>query len=334
MKSVPRNHILVGDAFEQLRMVPAQSVDMVLSSPPYFNLRNYQVEGQLGQEAAIQEWVDNLRAVAQEVARVLTPTGTYWLNVGDRYSIHDREGAPRKSLLLGPEHLAIALAQDGWLIRNRIIWSKTNPMPSNVRDRLANTHETIWLLARQRDYFFDLDAIRIPHRSKIAAQPTARDAMPRAWRSRANHNVDGLVALRRAGIPGHPLGKNPGDVWRLPTSNYRGAHFATFPIRLAERAILAGCAEARCVNCRSPWLRAIRRLGAIAVRGALQPSCGCQAPSEPGLVLDPFMGAGTTAVAAERHGRDWLGIELNPDFAALAGQRIATARERPPNNAA
>lgn len=332
MTRPPRNQIVVGDAYEQLRRLPAGGVDMVLSSPPYFNLRNYQVEGQLGREAAISEWVANLCTVAQEVARVLTPTGTFWLNVADRYAVHDREGAGRKSLLLGPERLALGLMEDGWLIRNQIVWSKTNPMPSNVRDRLSNTHETIWLLTRQRDYFFDLDAIRVPHTSAVKPQPTARDAMPRAWRGRASDNVSGLVALKQAGIPGHPLGKNPGDVWRLPTSNYRGAHFATFPVALAERAIRAGTPEARCGSCRAPWLRTVRRLGRTAVRGALAASCQCRATSESGLVLDPFMGAGTTAVAAEKLGRDWLGIELNPDFAKQAVKRIAAAR--PPNNAA
>ena len=327
-----RNRIVVGDAVQRLRQLPDHSVDMVLTSPPYFSLRNYQADGQLGQEATVTEWVDNLRAVAREVARVLTPTGTFWLNVADRYATHDREGAPRKSLLLGPSRLALALNSDGWLVRNQIIWAKTNPMPTSVRDRLAATHETIWLLTRQRSYFFDLDAIRVPHTSRAVPQADAKESLPPSWRGRQADNLRGLVALKVAGRPGHPLGKNPGDVWRLPTSNYRGGHYATFPIRLADRAIRAGCPEARCTNCRAPWQRAVRRLGATAIREALQPGCACHAPREPGLVLDPFMGAGTTAVAAQALGRDWLGIELNPDFAALARDRIAAARQKPPNS--
>ncbi len=147
-------------------------------------------------------------------------------------------------------------------------------------------------------------------------------------------NIRGLVALKQRGIVGHPLGKNPGDVWRLPTSTYRGAHFATFPERLAERAILAGSPEARCSNCLKPHRRATRRLGATAIRGALLATCACDAPSEPAIVLDPFMGAGTTAVAAEKHSRDWLGVELNPDFARLANERIAAARASPESKAA
>lgn len=335
MTDAPRNQIIVGDALEQLRQLPDESVDMVLTSPPYYNLRNYQVGGQLGQEANIHEWVSNLTAVAAEVRRVLTPTGTFWLNVADRYSIHSREGSPRKSLLLGPARLSTALAKDGWLVRNQIIWSKTNPMPSSVPDRLTNTYEVVYLLTKQRSYFFDLDAIRVPHTSKVTApQATAKDSIPRQWRARSSDNIRGLVTLKQRGIVGHPLGKNPSDVWQLPTSAYRGAHFATFPERLAERAILAGSPEGRCSNCLTPHRRATRRLGATAIRGALLAKCACDAPSEPAIVLDPFMGAGTTAVAAEKHGRDWLGIELNPDFAELANDRAATARASPESKAA
>src|SRR3954447_6329 len=151
---------------------------MVLTSPPYYNLRNYQVGGQLGQEQNIHEWVSNLTAVAGEVRRVLTSTGTFWLNVADRYSIHDKEGSPRKSLLLGPARLSAALAADGWLVRNQIIWSKTNPMPSSVPDRLTTTYEVVFLLTKQRSYFFDLDAIRVPHTSKATTpQASAKDSI-------------------------------------------------------------------------------------------------------------------------------------------------------------
>ena len=335
MSLPPRNTILIGDALEQLRQLPDASVDMVLTSPPYYNLRNYQANGQFGQEQNIHEWVSNLTAVAAEAHRVLTPTGTFWLNVADRYSIHDREGSPKKSLLLGPARLSTALAKDGWLVRNQIVWSKTNPMPSSVPDRMTNTYEVIYLLAKQRHYFFDLDAIRIPHTSTTTIpQASAKDPIPRQWRARSTDNIRGLVSLKQRGMVGHPLGKNPGDVWRLPTSAYRGAHFATFPERLAERAIMAGSPEARCSACLAPHRRVTRRLGATAIRGALLPTCQCNAPSERAVVLDPFMGAGTTALVAEKHGRDWLGIELNPDFAQLANDRIAAARASPQETAA
>lgn len=329
MSGSPRNRILVGDAVERLRQLPTDSIDTVVTSPPYFRLRDYNVDGQLGLETHVDHWVEGVRAVACEVARVLVPTGSFWLNLGDTYATQVSQGAPRKALLLAPERAARALQNDGWLIRNKIIWAKTNPLPTSARDRLACTYEVVYLLVRSPRYFFDLDAIREPHRSqaprarpkRLGRPPTAREA----WRGPNADNDRGLKALKARGLVGHPLGKNPGDVWRMSSSNYRGAHFATFPEHLAERIIQAGCPERRCSTCRAPWRRIVRRLGVTAVRGALRPGCRCTDASERGLVLDPFMGAGTTAVAAENLQRDWLGIELNPDSAALAEVRIAAA---------
>ena len=134
--------------------------------------------------------------------------------------------------------------------------------------------------------------------------------------------------MKAGGKVGHPLGKNPGDVWTLASSNYRGAHFATFPEALAEPCLRAGCPAQVCRSCGQPWQRqpVRRQLGHLAVLGDLAPTCTCQATARPGLVLDPFMGAGTVAIVAERLGRDWLGIELNPAFANLTEQRLAQAR--------
>jgi site-specific DNA-methyltransferase (adenine-specific) len=323
------NRILVGDARARLRQLPEAFVDCVVTSPPYFRLRNYQEPGQLGLEEHVQLWVNELRGVLAELARVLVPSGSVWLNLGDTYST-GREGAPIKSLLLGPERLALTLQADGWLIRNKIIWAKRNPMPSPVRDRLSSTWEVFYLLVRQRDYFFDLDAIRVPHASsKKPARKKRGWSVPPDWRVSTSSNT-GLDALNAEGRVGHPLGKNPGDVWFLSTAAYRGAHHAVFPLALAERPILASCPERRCRRCRLPWKRAtIRKLGHLAVRGELRATCGCGSDWEPGVVLDPFIGSGTTAIAAELHGRNWLGVELNPDFARLARERMAAAR--PPN---
>jgi site-specific DNA-methyltransferase (adenine-specific) len=329
------NRILVGDALETLRRLPAGFVDCVVTSPPYFQLRNYQHGGQLGLEAEVDLWVEGLRGVLRELTRVLSPTGSVWLNLGDRYSTGP-EGAPPKCLLLGPERLAVALLRDGWIVRNKIIWAKRNPMPTPARDRLACTWEVVYLLVRQRDYFFDLDAIRQPHTSTRppAQKSRASWSVPKEWRVTASVH-SGLDRLNAEGRVGHPLGKNPGDVWQLSTAAYRGAHHAVFPLALAERPIRAGCPERRCARCRCPWRRpTIRRLGHLAVRGELQPGCGCRAGFEPGVVLDPFIGSGTTAVAAEKHGRNWLGIELNPSFARLATARIQAARESAERRAA
>lgn len=319
-----RNQIIAGDALERLRELPDGYVDSIVTSPPYFRLRDYGHGGQLGLEAHVDEWVRNLQALLREASRVLVPTGTVWLNLGDTYATHLSEGAPRKSLLLAPERLALAISGDGWVIRNKIIWAKTNTIPTSVTDRLATKYEVIYLLARSTKYYFDLDAIREPHTSRPPKPRTRRrkDSDRPDWLGPNSDGDAGLAKLHAAGLQGHPHGKNPGDVWQLPVSSYRGAHFATFPIGLAERMVLAGTPERRCTACRTPYQRPVRRLGAVATRLALQAKCDCTAGSEPGLVLDPFLGSGTTAIAAQRLGRDWLGIELNPDYVALAHGRI------------
>jgi DNA modification methylase len=329
MSRLLRNSILVGDACQQLRKLATGSIDCVLTSPPYFRLRNYQRDGQLGLEEHVQLWVNELRAVLSEVVRVLVPTGSVWLNLGDSYS-SGKQGAPAKSLLLGPERLALALISDGWILRNKVIWAKRNPMPSAVQDRLSCTWEVVYFLTRQKHYFFDLDAIRVPHTSsRPKSQRPVPYSVPPEWRV-ASTDHGGLAELKAAGRVGHLLGKNPGDVWSLSTASYRGTHHAVFPLALAERPILAGSPARRCRRCRLPWKREmLRRLGQLAVRGEFKPTCACRAAPEPGLVLDPFIGSGTTAIAAEKAGRDWLGIELNPAFARLAEARIATARASP-----
>jgi len=325
---MPRNTILLGDALTRLRELPSAGADTVATSPPYYGTRNYAVPGQLGVEASVDEWVANLRAVMREVARVLKPTGSLWLNLADSYSRHSRYGAPPKALLLGPQRLLLALAADGWLLRNRVIWHKPNHLPTSVRDRLANAHEDMFFLVRQaRGYYFDLDAIRQPHRShRTATRP--RPARPEPWRGPLSTSVRGLDRLHALGLSGHPLGKNPGDVWTIPTApGYGREHPATFPPALVERPILATCPERVCAACGAPWRRAKQAdpdgWTAAGRVGTIAPSCGCEAAALPGLVVDPFMGSGTTLVVARRHHRDFLGVEISRRFAALARQRLA-----------
>ena len=332
----PRNTILVGDVRDRLRALPADSVDTVITSPPYLQLRNYAMAAQIGLEDDVTGWVEALRDVGRELARVLKPTGAWWLNLGDSYSRDVRTGAPPKSLLLGPERLALGLVADGWTIRNKVIWAKPNPMPASVRDRLACTWEVVYFLVRSPSYSFDLDAIRVPHRTRSTNRRTAKpssassqavSARPPSWAGPLAGNNSGLVRYKANGLPGHPLGKNPGDVWTIATANFRGEHFAVFPTALVEPPLLATCPERVCARCGIPWERArAGALGRLAVRGELRQVCPCNAGTRPGLVLDPFFGSGTVGVVAERHGRDWLGIELNPAFATLATSRIADAR--------
>jgi site-specific DNA-methyltransferase (adenine-specific) len=330
---IPRNRIVIGDALDQLRRLPNASVDSVITSPPYFRLRDYGADGQIGLEAHVEDWVEQLIAISAEVHRVLVPTGSYWLNLGDTYSSHPSQGAQRKSLLMAPERLALRLRESGWIIRNKIVWAKPNPVPSSIPDRLNCTYEVIYVLTKQPTYFFDLDAIRQPHRSASSVREEKPKATDREkWRGPNGMAATGLQTLKAQGRVGHPLGKNPGDVWTIAPGGYRGAHHAIFPLALAERMVAAGCPEARCTRCRLPWKRRlIRALGGTATRGALAPTCNCKTANEPGLVFDPFIGSGTTAVAAGNLGRDWLGIELNPQFAAVAHGRIATIRPSAPN---
>jgi len=341
--ALPRRQVLIGDARQRLAELPDASVDCVITSPPYFGLRDYAMDGQLGAEGHIDEWVKGLLDVARELARVLKPSGALWLNLGDGYSRHPREGAVKKSLLLGPERVALALTGEGWLLRNKVIWAKTNPMPASVGDRLSCGHEVIYFFTRAPRYYFDLHPIRVPAvtpphhgRSSRASVYPPLESVPRNGHVPRVDLNRGLAALKAAGREHHPLGKNPGDVWAQASGHYRGAHFATFPVELVRRPLLATCPEQVCTACGTPWRRALQRLhGRRLATGPLRPACGCHsndnAISQPGVVLDPFLGSGTVALAAEQHGRDWVGIELNPGYAALAERRIAdfrTAREK------
>lgn len=335
MSGLARNRILLGDVRERLADVADGSIDCVITSPPYFQMRQYGHPAQLGLEPTIDAWVANLREMLRDLGRVLKPSGSVWLNLGDSYSRHTRSGAPAKSLLLGPERLSLKLLEDGWIVRNKVVWAKTNPLPSPVRDRLSGTWEVLYFLTRSGRYFFDLDAVRVPHRStrppKRQRQPgrvyPAPGAGAPSWGAAGGTGNRSLGEMNDRGEVGHPLGKNPGDVWPIGTASFRGPHFATFPRKLIEPPLLATCPEKACVGCGQPWRREpLRRLGRLAVRGELRQSCACESGWMPGLVLDPFLGVGTVALAAIKHRRDWLGIELNRDYATLAEQRIEAAR--------
>jgi DNA modification methylase len=317
----PRNVVLEGDALQILQTLPTGIVDVVMTSPPYFQARRYDAgPGELGREAHVDDWVAALRAVCREIARVLKPTGSLWLNVGDLYSRSARLGAPPKSLLLAPERIIRVLLDDGWVVRNKVAWVKSTPLPSPVLDRLTNAWEPVFHLVRQRDYYYDLDAIRVPlvskSRGSMRVTPVAvlgPLAGPRA----------GLQQLAREGRSGHPLGKNPSDVWIMPPGRSVGGHHATFPEVLVRRPILATTPEQICTSCGRAWRRSKRRVSYLEGQPQTRPlvPCGCDAPTRPGLVLDPFVGSGTTLRVARRLNRDGLGIELSPVYARLARER-------------
>jgi len=340
--TIPRNEVLVGDATEKLKTLPPASVDCVITSPPYWNLRDYQAAGQIGLEDSVDAWVASLRVVFAEVARVLKPGGGLWLNIGDTYSQSPKVGVPAKGMVCAPERLLLALADDGWIVRSKVIWSKTNTMPNSVADRLNVTYEPLYFLVRSPRYYFSLSEIREP---REVTQKLLQHALPAD---------DGTRLADAIGDPTRPiLGTNPGDVWRIATKGFKGPHFATFPPELVRRPLLATCPEAICTSCGVPWKRAERtwrvplgdgsprrheddayvmRFGklwnTLRQAGDLIPF-GCSAPTVRGVVLDPFFGAGTVGLVAEEHGRDWIGIEISPEYADLARDRIRQARGGP-----
>ncbi|MBV9381623.1 MAG: site-specific DNA-methyltransferase [Streptosporangiaceae bacterium] len=348
-----RSVLYLGDACEVLAAMPAGSADCIVTSPPYWAKRDYGVAGQYGREPTPAAYVETMRAVFGEARRVLAEDGTCWLNLGDSYTegsatvsgLHAYLGAglagrrtpgiAAKNLLGLPWRVALALQEDGWIIRNAIVWHKPNAMPESVRDRMNCRYELLFLLVKSRHYWFDLDPIRIPH----AIVPAAPGRVPRhggtgtqrqsGMPMPGRHPGDGkhsghrpgstrtgatrpggtrppkygphvpeVTVARRYGITRHrrmhPNGRNPGDVWSIPTRPYRGPHFAAFPAELPTRCIQAGC-------------------------------------KPDGTVLDMFAGTGTTGLAALALGRRFTGIDLNPAFAALAAERLRHAAARYPD---
>lgn len=279
------SQVLIGDALATLKTLPGQSAQTCITSPPYFNLRDYGVPGQLGLEQTPEEFVRKIVDVFREVRRVLKNDGTVWLNLGDSYD-------NRKCLLGMPWRVAIALQADGWLLRQDIIWSKPNPMPESVRDRCTKSHEYVFLLAKQPKYYFDAEAIKEP---RVQAE-SARDFRGGSY---VNGETDNGVLGKRKTVgntrveasadPQFPFGKrNKRSVWTIASTPFKQAHFATFPPELLKPMVLAG--------------------------------------SKPGdTVLDPFCGAGTTGLVATRHGRHFVGLELNADYVAMSLARIARA---------
>lgn len=339
--------LFVGDVREVLRDLPSASVDCCVTSPPYYGLRDYGVDGQIGLEPSPSEYVETMVSVFREVRRVLSPTGTFWLNLGDSYSSlsggaptsgnpdtggqrfvqpRAQDHVPAKNLLGIPWRVAFALQDDGWVLRNAIVWHKRNAMPSSVEDRLSNKYETVFLFAPEPRYHFDLDPIREPLAFPDAADGTrvfggvnkgqhgghgstertrghnayGAHSYPDGMEPQENMGANGKRHTARnrggrtdgfsagTGISGytHEKGKNPGDVWEINTRPYPEAHFATFPIDLPLRCIKAGCVEG-------------------------------------GTVLDPFSGSGTTGAAARTLGRRYVGIDINPEYHQLAIARFA-----------
>jgi DNA modification methylase len=318
------NNIIVGDCLTVLRGMDSRTIDCCITSPPYYRLRDYGVVGQIGLEQTPEDYIAKLVEVFHEVKRVLKDEGTLWLNIGDSYvgsrkgrrndGSHSTDkskssdylnivggtllparidGIKRKDLIGIPWLLAFALRQDGWYLRQDIIWNKTNAMPESVRDRCTKSHEYIFLLSKKEKYYFDSDSIvekaafdgrkdtinkgSLKYARKDILPGTTPQTMTMAGKAHERWRYKDGMAIR-----------NKRDVWTVSTNSYKGAHFATFPEKLIEPCVLAGCRKG-------------------------------------GIVLDPFIGSGTTAVVALKADRNYIGIELNPQYAEIAVKRINDA---------
>ena len=300
--------ILVGDCIEKLRDLDDESVHTCVTSPPYYGLRDYGHDGQIGLEETPDEFVSKLVDVFREVRRVLRDDGTLWVNLGDSYAanrtyqVPSTKGGPKhshsqsaggagskvpeglkpKDLIGIPWMVAFALRADGWYLRQDIIWSKGNPMPESVRDRCTKAHEYIFLLSKSQRYRYDHEATKEPatglqkdrDRAVITGRGTQKTSAAR-----------GGDRDRSGGYPTEGDTRNRRSVWNVNPKPFKGAHFAVYPPDLIEPCILAGCPEG-------------------------------------GWVLDPFTGSGTTGVVALQNGRNFVGCELNPEYAEMARERI------------
>jgi len=299
--------ILHGDVLDKLQEIESESIQCVVTSPPYWGLRDYGIEGQLGLEATPELYVEKMVKVFREVKRVLKNDGTVWLNLGDsyngykgnQYSDHNdskyagfsghparesKYGLEAKNLkpkdLVGiPWRVAFALQSDGWYLRQDIIWHKPNPMPESVTDRCTKSHEYIFLLSKSAKYYYDADAIREQHKHPEVTHKSDTKSInqEKVYFNNAPTN------LGRCG--NHELGANKRSVWTINTKPYKDAHFAVFPPKIPELCIKAGSKEGD-------------------------------------VVLDPFFGSGTTGWIAQRLGRKWIGIELNAEYIKIAEKRF------------
>lgn len=307
--------LLQGDCLQLLKGLPAQSIHCCVTSPPYFGLRDYGVDGQIGLEPTSDEFVAKLVEVFREVKRVLRDDGTLWLNLGDSYAGSGKgpagnlgkkhnerhmehtnssgnipNGLKAKDLIGIPWKVAFALQADGWYLRQDIIWHKPNPMPESVRDRCTKAHEYIFLLSKREKYYFDSEAIKEPYSDSYAKDRRhgKKELKHSNWKDYSAQG-DGVqtptqlhdnMFTKELGT-----GRNKRSVWTVTTKPFKGAHFATFPPDLIEPCVLAGCPAG-------------------------------------GFVLDPFNGAGTTGLVAIKHGRKYVGCELNPEYCDITVRRL------------
>ncbi len=364
---------LQGDVFDKIKELEDNSIDCVVTSPPYWGLRDYGVSGQLGLEPTYQEHIQNIVKLFKVIKPKLKDSATVWLNYGDSYAatingtkVKDIKNDDRKfvdkpfctiqgsikpkDLVMIPNRIAIALQDDGWWIRSEIIWHKPNPMPESVKDRPTNCHEKIWLITKNKKYYYDAEAVREPCQNETIKRMT----LGNKGKIGNNKNSTGWKQLNNywgseQSVKDANKGRNRRNVWTITTKPFKDAHFATFPKDLIEPCIKAGCPEKVCVKCGKPQIKEFYRDkstllvkrnkrdgdGDRAVGGVYQkwleenppeittkPSCNCNADFKPGVVLDPFGGSGTTGIVAVENNRKAILIELNKEYIHIAKKRI------------
>ena len=299
--------LIMGDASICLKNIANESIDACITSPPYFGLRDYGMDGQIGNESNPNEYIQRLVDAFREVKRTLKPCGTLWVIIGDSYagsgkgggdpSIGNRNlggskypirnipcGYKTKDLIGIPWLLAFALRKDGWYLRQDIIWHKPNAMPESVKDRCTRAHEYIFMLSKSARYYYDHETIKEPAVSTNLKKFIDSNKNKQRGHSRRHTGFNGQYAdqLKKNGAP---KTRNRRSVWTIPTKPYAGAHFAVFPFNLIEPCVLA-----------------------------------CSKPED--TILDPFMGSGTTGIVALLHGRKFIGIDINPKYCQMAKERL------------
>ena len=367
MSGLDTNIIHTGDCFDVLPRLPDESVHMVMTSPPYWNLRDYDHADQLGLEPESDQYVQNMADVFDEVKRVLRPDGSLWLNLGDTYENKDLQQIPAR--------VALELQQRGWILRNRVTWEKPNAMPQSVKDRLNDTTEAVFHFVKNKSYWYDLDAIREEFAPATYERgwDVNKGKIGNKWDNdelKGNHNeAGGLDAPGMSKDKMNPAGKNPGDVFEVTTKPFPEAHFAVYPPELCEKPLKATCPPKVCVECGSPYERDVERTRPNDVRRrdhaagdsidkrndadfdtwsgqewnefkrnnpdefkGWKPTCNCDTDAtESGIALDPFAGAGTTLLKAKELGRQFVGIELNAKYADMARARVGIDVDDPSN---
>lgn len=332
--------LFTGDAIDAMSELADCSVQMICTSPPYYGLRDYGNEKQIGLEHSPHEYIDRLVCVFRECKRIMREDGILYVNIGDCYANNKNTRYKNKDLIGIPWMLAFSLRDDGWYLRMDNIWAKTNCMPESVKDRTTRSHEYVFMFSKSNRYFYDAEAIKEP-----AIYPNDdRGGRTDNRRGTKMNSVSGSTGTTR----------NKRSVWTIPTSPYRKAHFATFPPALAEIMIRSGSSEyGSCSICAAPYKRITsrekspkspysdvrhttqgthRKLGSqyqiwldahpITTTG-WQQSCSCHnANPVPCTILDPFNGAGTSGLVALRESRKYIGIDLNQEYIDLTVERL------------